>query len=76
MTTIPTPTVLSSAITTNAPTRRTLASNIIPFLPRITKVEYAAGVMPFDPTNPGHIKVWNAVHALGWAEQAARRDAK
>jgi hypothetical protein len=49
-----------------------MASNIIPFQRPTAKEEplaYAAGVAPFDRTNPVHIRAWNTLFALGWSEQ-------
>ncbi len=35
---------------------------------RQPRTGYAAGVPPFDPTNPAHIEAWNSIFALGRSE--------
>lgn len=30
---------------------------------------FLPGVAPFDRSNPAHVRAWNALHQLGWAEQ-------
>lgn len=30
---------------------------------------YAPGVVPFDRTNPAHVRAWNTLFRLGWQEQ-------
>lgn len=35
---------------------------------RQPRISYAAGVPPFDPTNPAHIEAWNSICALGRSE--------
>jgi hypothetical protein len=52
-----------------------MTDNIIPLRPRRLNDEplaYAPGVVPFDRTNPAHIKAWNALFAFGLAEQRLR----
>lgn len=33
------------------------------------QLRYLPGVAPFDPANPVHIRAWNTLHQLGWADQ-------
>ena len=42
---------------------------IVPFPARIEPLVYAPGVAPFDRTNPAHVRAWNTLFALGWAER-------
>jgi len=54
-----------------------MASNVIPFPPRAANDNgrdpppFAPGVVPFDYSNPVHIRAWNTIFALGWAEKRA-----
>ncbi len=34
---------------------------------------YAPGVVPFNRTDPNHIRAWNSLFALGWAEAKRER---
>lgn len=49
-----------------------MASNVIPFQKKNTNAGYAPGVVPFDSSNPDHIRAWNTLFALGWSEQRFR----
>lgn len=51
------------APTMGAPTRA--PSNIVPFQRREEPLAYAAGVVPFDRSNPVHVRAWNTMYALG-----------
>lgn len=35
---------------------------------------YAPGVIPFDRTNPVHVRAWNTLFALGWSERKAQEE--
>lgn len=50
-----------------------MTAQVIPIRARAAKSGYAVGVKPFDPSNPAHINAWNAIHQLGWAEQAIKQ---
>jgi len=52
-----------------------MASNVISLRPRRANQApaYAPGVTPFDRSNPAHVQAWNALFALGWAEQRFRK---
>lgn len=53
-----------------------MASNVIPFRKAASNNEplsYGPGVVPFDRSNPAHIRAWNTIFALGWAELKAQR---
>lgn len=55
-----------------------MASNVISFRkPEINEpLAYAPGVVPFDRSNPTHIRAWNTIFALGWSEQRARENGR
>jgi hypothetical protein len=49
-------------------------SNVILFTAASKKAEplaYAPGVVPFDRSNPVHVRAWNTLFALGWSELKA-----
>lgn len=52
-----------------------MAAEIIPFAPRPANepLAYNAGVVPFDRSNLAHIRAWNTLFGLGWAEQRAEQ---
>lgn len=48
--------------------------NVIPFARRPEPVTFAPGVVPFDASNPAHVRAWNSLFAFGKAEQARRNE--
>lgn len=46
-------------------------ATILPFRRPVEPLAYDPGVVPFDRSNPVHIRAWNALYALGWSEQRA-----
>jgi len=48
--------------------------NVIPFARRPEPVIFAPGVVPFDASNPAHVRAWNSLFAFGTSEQARRKE--
>lgn len=59
---------------TGAPT--CAPSNVLPFKRPDEPLAYAPGVVPFDRSNPVHVRAWNTLFALGWSEQRAEREGR
>lgn len=57
-------------VTTGASSRA--PSNVLTFKRPEEPLAYAPGVVPFDRSNPVHVRAWNTLFALGWSEQRAR----
>lgn len=51
---------------TGAPSRA--PSNVLTFKRPDEPLAYAPGVVPFDRSNPVHIRAWNTLFAIGWRE--------
>ncbi len=52
-----------------------MATNVVPFRRPAGKEEplaFAPGVVPFDRSNPAHVRAWNNIFALGWSELKAK----
>lgn len=45
-------------------------ANVIPFTRRPEPVTFAPGVIPFDVSNPAHVRAWNSLFAFGRSAQA------
>lgn len=58
------------APTTGAPVGA--SCNVLPFRRPEDPLAFAPGVPPFDRGNPVHIRAWNTLCALGWAERRAQ----
>lgn len=49
-----------------------MASNVVPFRRPEEPLAFAPGVVPFDRGNPAHVRAWNSIFELGWAEERAQ----
>lgn len=47
---------------------------VIPFARRPESVTFAPGVVPFDASNPAHVRAWNTIFAFGKSEQFRRNE--
>jgi len=42
-----------------------VANNVIPLTPRPQSPRLRSDVIPFDPTNPAHLRAWESIWDLG-----------
>lgn len=47
---------------------------VIPFTRRPEPVTFAPGVVPFDASNPAHVRAWNSLFEFGQSAQAYDSD--